>query len=425
MTMFDLVCLGYNPWSAMWKRNQQMVAALSRTQWIRDVLFVNPDVWTSSLLSMRLGDRNMRARWRAIIPRSVDARIRVYTPLRLPLGGRLTAIRQLELAAQQWVLNGVKRPFVLLVNRPVSPNEPLVASLLEQAALKVFDWSDDFETFASTDSDRAATREACEYYLRASDVTVAVNDHLGDKARRSSRNVHVIRNGTDVDRFGAALATRELPKALRHLPRPIIGYSGYRVRDRLDLELIDHLVSSRPDWSFVFIGPHVGDEPLREIVRARRNVLALAPVDYTRLASYIANFDVCILPNRINAHTAGNDPIKLYDYLAAGKPIVSTRTSGADRLDGMVTIAEPGQPFLEAIEDELEKDSPATKAQRIQIAGNHSWGVRARQFAEVLHKALQHNGFFDPVDNGPAQPSADGKTANGNDMALHAVENTS
>jgi glycosyltransferase involved in cell wall biosynthesis len=164
-----------------------------------------------------------------------------------------------------------------------------------------------------------------------------------------------------------------VPKELRTLRHPVIGYAGYRVRDRLDLNLIDELAASRPNWSFVFIGPHVGEEPLREITARRPNVVALGPVDYSRLPSYVAAFDVCILPNRINAHTAGNDPIKLYDYLAAGKPIVSTQTSGADKLGDMVTIADSGPPFLEALERAMETDSIALRDERVRTAAAHSW----------------------------------------------------
>jgi glycosyltransferase involved in cell wall biosynthesis len=395
MQAMDLVCLGYNPWSAMWKRNQQMVAALSRASWIRNVLFVNPDVWMSSLFGSGLGDRNSRARWRAVIPRMVAPHIKAYTPIHLPFSGRIGGLRRFETVLQQRVLRGAKNPLVLLVNRPIDPRDQLVAELQQRAAVSIFDWSDDFETFASSDADRTATRAACEHYLRTCDVTVAVNEHLAAKARTLSGRVHVIRNGTDVERFRAALfSSEQRPQALRRLQRPLIGYSGYRVRDRLDLELIDHLAVSRPNWTFVFIGPHVGEEPLSGIIERRSNVIVHGPVEYTRLPSYIASFDVCILPNRINAHTTGNDPIKLYDYLAAGKPIVSTRTSGADMLDGMVTIAEPGQPFLDAIEHALSTDCLEARDRRIQLATTHSWKARAGEFSGIIYQLLVDKGFF-------------------------------
>src|SRR6267142_1290958 len=95
MAPLDLICLGYNPWSRMWKRNQQIVWGLSQEGWIGKVLFLNPEVWAARL---RQGVVNRR----------------------------------------------ISEPFILLVNRPADPDDPIVADLWRRAALRVFDWSDDF-----------------------------------------------------------------------------------------------------------------------------------------------------------------------------------------------------------------------------------------------------------------------------------------
>jgi len=71
---------------------------------------------------------------------------------------------------------------------------------------------------------------------------------------------------------------------MRGHARPVIGYMGYRVKDRLDLALIDFLAASRPDWSFVFVGPKVGEEPLEELLETRPNIRVVGPVDYTKLS---------------------------------------------------------------------------------------------------------------------------------------------
>ena len=410
MSTLDLVCLGYNPWSRMWKRNQQIIWGLANEAWIGKVLFLNPAVWASSLVvdSRRSFDLLGRSRLRAIVPRRISRKITVATPLHLPLEGRLPALaRAQSQRTDKMIWRSVTEPFVLVVNRPDDPAVAPIPALMERAALRVFDWSDDFATFASTERDRSATRSACEHYMRSSDVVIAVNDRLGARARAFCDSVHVVRNGTDAASF-ARVITGEVKaaSAMRSLPRPIIGYMGYRVADRLDLALIDFLASSRPDWSFVFVGPKVGEEPLKEILKTKPNVRVVGPVEYTKLPSYIGAFDVCILPNKVNTHTAGNDPIKLYDYLAAGKPVVSTGTAGVEIFDGLVSIADTAPQFLQAIERALSTNSPEEQTRRHRAAEVHSWQAKSRTVADIMLSALAAKAV--PDSSRPGEASSRG-----------------
>lgn len=384
----------------MWKRNQQLMWGLANEAWIGNVLFLNPAVWGSNLLvdPRRSFDLLGRSRLRAIVPRRVSPKVTVSTPLHLPLEGRLTSLaRAQSKRVEKMIWRRVSEPFVLVVNRPDDPTLAPVPALMERAALRVFDWSDDFESFASTESDRSATRSACEHYLRSSDVVIAVNDRLGAKARTFCDSVHVVRNGTDAASFGRVLTGEVDPaRSLHRLPRPIIGYMGYRVGDRLDVALIDFLARSRPEWTFVFVGPKVGKEPLEELLKTRPNVRVVGAVEYTKLPSVIAAFDVCILPNKVNTHTAGNDPIKLYDYLAAGKPVVSTATAGVELFDGIVEIADSAPSFLQAIERALAPTSPDEKMRRHRAAEAHSWQVKTQTVAQIMVSALVANGELQP-----------------------------
>lgn len=398
MQHVDLICLAYNPWSRMWKRNQQIVWGLSQEPWIRKVLFINPGAWCSRLLlnPLRSLDLVERSGWSAVVPRTVSSKITVCTPLHLPLAGRVGWLGRAQRRLTESIIwRRASEPFILLVNRPEEPGAPLMVELSNRAVLRVFDWSDDFETFAESEDQRSAIRGVCEHHLRSSDVTLAVNDRLGERARAVSASAHVVRNGTDVRNFGRVLSGNvKLPRSLRGLPRPIIGYIGYRVRERLDLDLIDFLAKARPGWSFVFVGPKVGEEPLKAILRRRLNVRVVGPVDYFDLPSFVAAFDACVLPNRINAHTAGNDPIKVYDYLGAGKPVVSTAVAGVEPFGGLVEIAESGAPFLDSIERVIATDSPDGRGRRQRAARVHSWEQRTRAVANILCDALAAKGLM-------------------------------
>jgi len=397
VSRIDLICFGYNPWSRMWKRNQQIVHGLAREPWVGEVLFVNPDVWLASLVTHPVDAMTSLplSHWRMGWPRRVAPGITAVTPLHAPLESRWPGLRRVaETVPRRWLAARAGAPVAALVNRPIRPQEPIVRDVWEGAALKVFDWSDDFETFESTDRERAEVRAICDHYLRGCDVAFAINDALGERAGSLAPSVRVVRNGTDVEGFArAAAGLVRAPRSFERLARPLIGYTGYRVKDRLDLDLIDRLAESRPGWSFVFVGPRVGREPLEEILRRRSNVSVHGAIDYADLPGAVAAFDVCILPNRINRHTMGNDPIKLYDYLASGRPVVTTAVSGAEALGDAVAVAEAGAPFLEAIERALASDSGDARRRRLDVASANSWSARVAEFSSAMREALERKGL--------------------------------
>jgi glycosyltransferase involved in cell wall biosynthesis len=388
----NLVCLGYNPWSPMWKRNQSLVAELARRPWVRRVLFVNPDVWLGALV------RNPRRElsglrwfyWKGIKPYRAAANTVVFTLCHWPYAGRSRAIGAFE---RRLVAAMTRRftadPYVLLVNRPEDPEGPLVAPLFERASLRVFDWSDDFEELVDREDERNEFRDHCAFFLRRCDLVLAVNERLARRARPYGRAVEVVRNATHYDILArAASPDIEVAEALRRLPRPIIGYMGWLNRARLSSEILEALVAARPSWSFVFLGPMTSDQPLGDRLPLAPNVHVLRPVPYEQLPHYLAGFDVCILPNRINAYTDGNDPLKLYDYLAAGKPIVATRTAGTEGLEEVIRVAEDAPSFLAAVEEALCERGDALRQRRQQLARQHSWRTRARDVSARVASML-------------------------------------
>jgi glycosyltransferase involved in cell wall biosynthesis len=261
--------------------------------------------------------------------------------------------------------------------------------LMSRAALRVFDWSDDFAAFDTDEPERLRTENRCEQVLRASDVVLAVNHELGRRARAYNANVHVVRNGTDPSIIGQALDDRyPRAKALVSAKPPVVGYVGYRVADRLDVELIEYLAANRPDWTFAFVGPRVGDEPLADVMRRHANVRVFDAVEYRGLPAYFAAFDACILPNRLNEHTRGNDPIKIYDYLASGRPVVTTRTAGSEQFAGAIETAASHPEFLAALDRVLAGDSPAARQRRLAVARENSWQARVDVVSKILRDAI-------------------------------------
>lgn len=180
------------------------------------------------------------------------------------------------------------------------------------------------------------------------------------------------------------------PPELKRIRRPIIGMTGV-LNERVDFGLIAELARKRLGWSFVVIGPFAdGPIDVRSIQTLQQlpNVHLLGPRPHDRLPMYIRSFDVCIIPyvqNSLNEHCS---PLKMYDYLANGRPIVSSDISEAVLLSQIVRVANSAAEFEKQIEESLaESDSESSR--RIIMARSNTWEIRAHDMFSVLEKVVK------------------------------------
>ena len=390
---WNLICYGYNPWSRMWKRNQTMVRLLAEQPFIDRAGFVNPPAYLARLLTGPGRELSglRRETWRAALPCEREGII-VHTPVRPLFYSRSRAAALPAEAFTRRILERLSvRPYLLLLNRLQDFDDPVFAQLYDGAACRHFDWSDDFETFCTSDRQRAAAARVRDRFLIECDVVTTVNEHLAERARDRCPDAFAVRNATDFEVLNRADAPRTpITEALARLSGPVIGYIGYLNRERLDAELIESVAAARPDWQFVFLGPEATPRPLGDDLPRRDNVHLLPAVPYEELPGWLKGFDVCMLPNRLNEHTRGNDPIKLFDYLASGRPVVATPTAGTAELADVLHIAEGADAFLASLEAALAaRDDAQAKAARLAAARANAWPSRFAPVFERLHGALQ------------------------------------
>jgi glycosyltransferase involved in cell wall biosynthesis len=156
------------------------------------------------------------------------------------------------------------------------------------------------------------------------------------------------------------------------------------VAEWLDLELIAAIARRRKDWSFVLIGPILVDV---SVLRDESNVLLLGPRPYSSLPDYLKGMDVATIPFLMNELTRNADPIKLYEYLAAGLPVVSTDMPQVRRLQPLIEVADSVDSFEQAVERALHDRTESAVAARVAEARKHAWSER---FAQVESLIAQH-----------------------------------
>ena len=174
------------------------------------------------------------------------------------------------------------------------------------------------------------------------------------------------------------------------MPRPVIGYVG-GLHKHVDFDLLSQMAEARPDWSWVFVGPF--QERVEKLQR-HPNIHLLGPKPHQELAGYLRGFDVCIVPYVKSDYTETVVPVKLNEYLAAGKAVVSTDIPTVrefNELHHVLVIADnTPDRFLEGIEEALRlpKDA-ATIASRRQVAALADWNVIVETMSDLIEAKLE------------------------------------
>jgi UDP-galactopyranose mutase len=266
----------------------------------------------------------------------------------------------------------------------------------------VYDCMDELASFAGAPSELPA-REA-ELIARA-DLVFTAGESLHAAKRDRHGDVHCFPSGVDVAHFALARDPRPDPAAQRQIPRPRLGFFGV-IDERMDLELLGALADLRPDWQFVLLGPVVKIDP--ETLPRRANIHYLGPKSYADLPTYVAGWDVGLLPFARNEATRYISPTKMPEYLAAGLPVVSTPIR--DVVDpygaqGLVRIAEEPTAFARACEQAMEENTAARLRRVDAFLTESSWDYTWTDMRELIDRAVRRNASR-ARPGGPAAPSA-------------------
>jgi len=313
-------------------------------------------------------------------PRTVAPGIHVMTLLQIPLH-RLALVRRfnflLTWLTVRWLI--WRRGLVSRISWFVAPHlAPLVGRLGETTS--VYYCVDDYAAFPGVDT--AAVRQMDEHLTRHARCVFVASETLLEAKSRLNPNTHFSPHGVDVEHFARAEAGGlPIPADLEHLPRPIVGYFGL-VERWIDLDLVAELARRRPSWSFVLIG-RLG-LPADEAPQLP-NLHYLGKKPYADLPAYGAQFDAAIIPYRMSHHVKHINPLKLREYLAMGKPVVSVSIPEIDRFADTVWIARSPEEFLAGLDAAVASaDDAAAIRKRMRAVADASWEARVKEILKVV-----------------------------------------
>ena len=400
----DIVCISSIDWGFLWQGHQEIASRLAqagnRILYIENTGVRSPGFGDVSRISERL--RKWARSLRSGGVREVAPNIYVCSPLVMPpFGARWRRFfnRRVLLPLMRRTARrlGMKNPLIWTY-LPTDTALDLIRILSSPQSMVVYYCIADFEQLArSVNQLQQSEREIIEL----SDVVFAQGPELAARAARWNDNVHVFPFGVNLDAFplvenpngdGAPEEKEEHsgPGLLQSLPRPVIGYIGGLHR-HIDYGMLAELARACPGWSWVFVGAiqtSVGE------LAGLPNVHLLGQQEHLGLVRYIRQFDVCIVPY-VNSHlTATVVPTKINEYLAAGKPVVSTELPSVREFNARhdilhSTSTEP-KDFLLAIERALHLGTdPAAIARGRAVAELGNWESRLEAMSKVIEAKLR------------------------------------
>lgn len=221
--------------------------------------------------------------------------------------------------------------------------------------------------------------------LRRVDQVFIHSEMLLEKKGHINPHSMLIPNGVNYSWF-ASYSSESAD--LANIPHPRIGYTGF-VKKQLDWDLLRSLSARHAEWSFVFVGqvsPHPEIVSALKEMAAKKNVFFLGPKPASVAAAYPQHFDVCIMPYILNDYTKYIYPLKLHEYLAGGRPIVSTPLPAVLPFSKVLRVASTEEEWSEAITASLcgESNGESLKEARQSVAKEHDWDVLVEKVARTL-----------------------------------------
>lgn len=378
----QIVFFSLEDWDEVWRRNQFICAGLHDKHPELEILWVCPPI--DLLHEARRGakiDHQNRLNCLNSVPGY--SRIKTFKSVKLLPNAVARSLNNWYLQMQ--VRNAVKQlGWESWINWV---NDQKARCYLPSQLRIIYDITDDWAELAQSARHRKLVKEDDEWATDRAEAVIVCSEKLYEKKKGRTARLNLIRNGVDHRRYHPDwLSGVEPASDIDMIKRPIAGYTGTLHDQRLDLALIQEVAQLMPTVNFVFVGPNYLSEDQTKQLTALPNILILGAKPYTDLPRYVAAFDLCITPHKVSSFTESLDPLKLYEYMSTGKPIVSTACAGFRELEPLVKIASTSKTFAEAILQALDSSpgDAASREQRLLWGASCSWTERVKEVERVL-----------------------------------------
>jgi len=365
----NIICFSDVYWDSIWQRHQNLLTRFP-DNW--KILFIEP---TSLPILLKQPKRIFLRREKNIIIASLPS---------LPLIDRIRKLRWInDHLILLWLhlilkLNNIKETVLFYY-------EPRFSSLIGKLneKLVVYDCIDDKLAFSNVPK---WMKKYLDILIEKSHLIFVTSSSLyREIAEKRKEDVYLIGNGVDAALFKKAMMDIPIPEELKEVKKPVVGYIG-AIDEWLDFDLIKTLAMAYPDISIVLLGP-VFPKAKKEvnILKKFHNIFFVGKKSHDMLPEYLKAFDVCMIPFKVNKMTVSVNPVKLYEYLASGKNVVSTALPEFKKYEDNIYIAKDKKEFIDMIELALHTTPDTDKFSR--VVEEHTWDRKVGEMVEIILRA--------------------------------------
>jgi UDP-galactopyranose mutase len=384
-TNTPIFCFSTTDWHETWGSRQHLMLRLAQCG--NPVLFIERQVGPEQLIRDPALRLRKIAAWKSIRLRQPIENLWIWQPPLLPPGryysnhlnqlGQKILIRQIRPLIHKL---GLSAP-ILWLYPPQSA--PLLGAFGERLSLYHC-----IENFSGNQSGikRRVMQSEERLLLQSADLVFTHSEGLIHLySGLTKREITLVPSAADVSYFQSIPSVDPL---VSQIPHPSLGVVG-TLDGRLNVELLEGIVHSHPAWHLVLIGQWHPERVSLDPLRNFPNVHFLGPQPYEKLPSLLNGLDIFLIPYILNEMTVYISPIKLYEYLAVGKPIVSTGLPEVMKYKDFVRVASDAHDFIQNIQTALEDDSPDRVMTRRVFARQHSWEARLDKMLNVIDETLK------------------------------------
>jgi glycosyltransferase involved in cell wall biosynthesis len=395
LTGRDIIYISSIEWDFLWQQNQEIAIRLGRAG--NRVLYIE----NTGVRAPGLGDAkrvfSRLKRWSGALSssgvREVSPNVYVCSPLVLPPFG--SGLRKI-------VNNRLLLPLVRRAAKSLNFRDPLIWTYLPtdtaRELIRLFKTPKGLVVyycladFPQLSQNPQLVEQSERALIETSDLVFANCTSLAHRLGQWIDEVQVFPPGVNMEAFPleeGAPGSQTQVEAVKSFPKPVIGYIGGLHR-HVDFDLIANLATARPEWSWVMVGPL---QASAEAIQGRQNIYLEGPRPHDDLKKYLRGFDVCIVPYLQSAYTETVVPVKINEYLAAGKPVVSTDlptvTEFNQRHQVLTVTSNNRDEFLEGVERALQLPADtATISRRRQVAALCDWTVQVEAMSKLMENKL-------------------------------------
>jgi len=388
----NIVCFSSIDWDFIWQGHQEIMSTFAKND--SRVLFIeNTGVRPPNLKDMPRIKSRIRNWFKGVkgIRKEAD-NLYVFSPLILPFPysriARLINCRLILSVLEKWMQAVDFTDPIIWVFLPTGLTLDLINHLDKKMIIYYC-----LDNLKKVDVSTKRIEKYEKKVIQKSDLVFVTSDALHGYCAevRCADQIYKFPFTVNIAKFDRnKINSLSAPPDLKGIKRPIIGFSG-GVRKWIDRDLIKYLLSSNPEFSFVFVGPIQMD--IRDL-SCFKNAYFLGQKTHDELPVYINNFDAAIIPYLVNDFTRCIFPAKLNEYLALGKPVISTDLPELKEMlkkygDNIIHIADTKEKFSDRVKLVLKSDDEVAINKRIQAAKENSWEYYIEKMSDLIEKKIE------------------------------------